>query len=50
MMTTGLENSGYKLLSIFIVLIGVIQFGKIIVLGIATVSTIIILLIDFIVS
>lgn len=49
MMTTGLENSGYKLLSIFIVLIGAIQFGKNYSLGIATVSTAIILLIDFIV-
>ena len=47
MMTTGLQDSGYKLLGIFIVLIGAIQFGKNYSLGIATISTTIILVIDF---
>ena len=47
MMTTGLQDSGYKLLGIFIVLIGAIQFGRNYSLGIATISTIIILAIDF---
>ena len=42
-----LQDSGYKLLSIFIVLIGSIQFGRNYSLGIATISTIIVLLIDF---
>ena len=48
MLTTGLYNSGYKLLSIFIVLISAIQFGRNYSLGVASISTIIILLIDFI--
>lgn len=48
MMTTGLQDSGYKLLGIFIVLIGAIQFGRNYSLGIATISTIIILAIDLI--
>lgn len=46
-MTTGLQDSGYKLLGIFIVLIGAIQFGRNYSLGIATISMIIILAIDF---
>ncbi len=46
MLATGLQNSGYKLLSIFIVLIGAIQFGRNYSLCVATISTIIILLID----
>ena len=48
MLTTGLYNSGYKLLSIFIVLISAIQFGRNYSLGVASISTIIILLTDFI--
>lgn len=48
MMATGLQDSGYKLLSIFIVLISAIQFGKNYSLGAATISTVIILLSDFI--
>ncbi len=48
MMATGLQDSGYKLLSIFIVLISAIQFGKNYSLGVATISTVIILLSDFI--
>lgn len=47
-LATGLQNSGYKLLSIFIVLIGAIQFGRNYSLGIATISTLIILVIDFV--
>lgn len=47
-LVTGLQYSGYKLLSIFIVLIGAIQFGRNYSLGIAFISTIIILLIDFV--
>ena len=47
LITTGLQDSGYKLLSIFIVLIGSIQFGRNYSLGVATISTIIVLLIDF---
>ena len=45
--TTGLQDSGYKLLGLFIVLIGAIQFGRNYSLGVATISTIIVLLIDF---
>ena len=48
MMTTGFQDSGYKLLGLFIVLIGAIQFGRNYSLGIATISTIIILAIDLI--
>ena len=48
MITTGLQDSGYKLLGIFIVLISAIQFGRNYSLGVASISTIIILLIDFI--
>ncbi|MEG1311282.1 MAG: diguanylate cyclase, partial [Romboutsia sp.] len=48
--TTGLEESGYKLISIFIVLIGAIQFGKNYSLWSAISSSIVILVIDFIVS
>lgn len=47
-MTTGFKDSGYKLLGIFIVLIGAIQFGRNYSLGIAAISTLIILVIDFI--
>ena len=47
LITTGLQDSGYKLLSIFIVLIGSMQFGRNYSLGVATISTIIVLLIDF---
>lgn len=46
--TTGLQDSDYKLLGIFIVLIGSIQFGRNYSLGIASVSTIIILIIDIV--
>lgn len=46
-MTTGFQDSGYKLLGIFIVLIGAIQFGRNFSIGTATISTIIILAIDF---
>ncbi len=48
MVATGLQDSGYKLLGIFIVLIGAIQFGRNYSLGIATISMIIILVIDFV--
>ena len=41
-----LQDSGYKLLSIFIVLIGSIQFGRNYSLGIATACNTIILIID----
>ena len=36
LITTGLQDSGYKLLSIFIVLIGSMQFGRNYSLGVAT--------------
>lgn len=44
--TTGLQDSGYKLLGLFIVLIGAIQFGRNYSLGIATACNTIILIID----
>ena len=50
MMTTGLENSGYKLVSIFIVLIGAIQFGKNYSIALAVVSSLSILFIDIVSS
>ncbi|MGL5347319.1 MAG: bifunctional diguanylate cyclase/phosphohydrolase [Peptostreptococcaceae bacterium] len=49
-MATGVEDSEYKLLSLFIVLIGAIQFGKYDSLVIAAVCTIIIITIDFFIS
>ena len=47
MMTTGLQDSGYTLLGIFIVLISAIQFCRNYSLCVATISTIVILFIDF---
>lgn len=46
--STGLEKSGYKIISIFIVIIGALEFGKNYSLGIAISTSTIILFIDFI--
>ena len=47
-LSTGLQDSGYNLLSIFIVLIGAIQFGRNYSLRISIITTLIILIIDFV--
>ncbi|MGX4598696.1 bifunctional diguanylate cyclase/phosphohydrolase [Faecalimicrobium sp. JNUCC 81] len=48
--STGIESSGYKLISVFVVLIGAIQFGKNYSIWVATFSSILIFIIDFLIS